>query len=91
MGIDIFQFPYFLGRFMKLNICGLVSMILGIIGLFIFPLWFGIASTVLGIVGIATAGIEKGRGMAIAGLVLGIISILWAFWLGPIILAIIAG
>lgn len=75
---------------MKLNVCGLISMILGIIGLFIFPLWFGIASMVLGIIGVATAGIEKGKGMAITGIVLGAVSIVWALWLSAIILAAIA-
>lgn len=81
MGIDIFNSHIFWRNNMKLNVCGLISMILGIIGLFIFPLWFGIASMVLGIIGVATAGIEKGKGMAIAGLVLGVISISWAAYL----------
>lgn len=72
---------------MKLNVCGLLAMIFGLISLLILPLWLGIASTVLGIVGIATAGIDKGKGMAITGLVLGIFSIIWAIWLGPIFLA----
>lgn len=74
---------------MKLNICGLISMILGIIGLFIFPLWFGIASMILGIVGVATAGIERGKGMSITGIILGAISIIWV-WLSTIILAVVA-
>ena len=81
MGIDIFNSHIFWRNNMKLNVCGLISMIFGIVGLFIFPLWFGIASTVLGIIGIVTANNGKGRGMAIAGLVLGVISISWAAYL----------
>lgn len=60
-------------------------MILGIISLFVFPLWLGIASLVLGIIGIVTAGELKGKGMAITGIVLGGVSLIWYFWLATLI------
>ncbi len=65
-------------------------MILGIISLFVLPLWLGVASLILGIIGIATAGKVKGKGMAIAGVVLGTISLVWYFWLTSIIISAVA-
>lgn len=73
----------------NLNVCGLISMILGIISLFVFPLWLGAASLVLGIVGLATAGETKGKGMAIAGIVLGAVSLVWYFWLASLIVSMV--
>lgn len=69
----------------ELNICGLISMILGIISLFIFPLWLGIASLVLGIVGICTAKENKGKGMAIAGTATGAASLLWVLFFSALV------
>lgn len=71
----------------NINVCGLISMILGIISLFVFPLWLGIASLVLGVIGIAAGGEKKG--MAIAGTVLGAVSLVWYFWLASIILTVV--
>lgn len=68
----------------ELNICGLISMILGIISLFILPLWLGIASLVLGIVGICTTGENKGKGMAIAGTAIGAASLVWVLFLSAV-------
>ena len=59
----------------ELNVLGLISMIIAIIGLFIFGIPCGVASLILGIVGIATAGETKGKGMAIAGTVVGAIDL----------------
>lgn len=74
----------------NLNVCGLISMILGIISLFVLPLWLGIASLILGVIGIATAGEVRGKGMAIAGVVLGATSLVWYFWLASIIISTVA-
>lgn len=74
----------------NLNVWGLISMILGIISLFVLPLWLGIASLILGVVGIVTAGEVKGKGMAIAGVILGTISLVWYFWLTSIIISAVA-
>ena len=69
----------------ELNILGLISMIIAIIGLFVFGIPCGIASLILGIIGIVTAGDTKGKGMAIAGTVAGAIDLVAMFWLVNII------
>lgn len=55
----------------ELNVRGLIAMILAIIGLFVFGIPCGIAAVVLGILGVVLAGENKGKGMAITGIVLG--------------------
>ena len=64
----------------ELNVLGLISMIIALIGLFIFGIPCGIVSLILGIVGIATAGDTKGKGMAIAGTVVGTIDLVTVLW-----------
>ena len=71
----------------ELNVLGLISMIIAIVGLFIFGIPCGIASLILGIVGIATAGDAKGKGMAIAGTVVGTIDLVAVLWLVNLIQA----
>lgn len=64
----------------KTNVCGLISLILGAVGLFVFPLWLGIASLILGLVGISQVPeCNSGKGISIAGVVLGAVSIGWYF------------
>ena len=55
-------------------------MIIALVGLFIFGILCGIASLILGIIGIATAGETKGKGMAIAGTVVGAIDLVAVLW-----------
>lgn len=69
----------------ELNILGLISMIIALIGLFIFGIPCGVASLILGIIGIATAGDTKGKGMAITGTIIGAIDLVAMFWLVNII------
>ena len=69
----------------ELNVLGLISMIIAIIGLFIFGITCGVASLILGIIGIATAGDTKGKGMAITGTIIGAIDLVAMFWLVNII------
>lgn len=64
----------------KLNILGLISMLIALLGLFIFGFPCGVASLILGIIGIATAGDTKGKGMAIAGTVVGVIDLVAVLW-----------
>ena len=71
----------------ELNALGLISMIIAIVGLFVFGIPCGIASLILGIVGIATAGETKGKGMAIAGTVVGAIDLVAVLWFVNIIQA----
>ena len=71
----------------ELNVLGLISMIIALIGLFIFGIHCGIASLILGIIGIATAGETKGKGMAIAGTVVGAIDLVAVLWLVNLIQA----
>ena len=71
----------------ELNVLGLISMIIAIVGLFIFGFPCGVASLILGIIGIATAGETKGKGMAIAGTVVGAIDLVTVLWFVNIIQA----
>ena len=71
----------------ELNVLGLISMIIAIIGLFIFGIPCGVVSLILGIIGIATAGETKGKGMAIAGTVVGVIDLVTVLWFVNIIQA----
>ena len=71
----------------ELNVLGLISMIIAIVGLFIFGIPCGVASLILGIVGIATAGETKGKGMAIVGIVVGAIDLVAVLWFVNIIQA----
>ena len=71
----------------ELNVLGLISMIIALIGLFIFGIPCGIVSLILGIVGIATAGDTKGKGMAIAGTVVGVIDLVAVLWFVNIVQA----
>ena len=62
----------------KLNVCGLISFIFSLVGIIVAGLPCGIIATITGIVGIATFKKEeqKGRGFAIAGLVVGILDVI---------------
>ena len=70
----------------ELNVYGLISMILALVGLFIFGLPCGIASIVLGIIGLMVASENKGTGMAVTGLVIGIIDVVAILWLQSILM-----
>lgn len=71
----------------ELNVFGLISMIIALVGLFIFSIPCGVVSLILGITGIATAGETKGKGMAITGTVVGAIDLVAMLWLANIIQA----
>ena len=71
----------------ELNALGLISMVIAIIGLFVFGIPCGIASLILGIIGIATAGESKDKGMAIAGTAVGAIDLVAMLWLVNLIQA----
>lgn len=71
----------------ELNVLGLISMIIALIGLFIFGIPCGVVSLILGIIGIATAGDTKGKGMAITGTIIGAIDLVAVLWFVNIIQA----
>lgn len=71
----------------ELNVLGILSMIIAIVGLFIFGFPCGVTSLILGIIGIATAGDTKGKGMAIAGTVVGVIDLVAVLWFVTIVQA----
>ena len=71
----------------ELNVLGLISLIIAIVGLFMFGIPCGVASLILGIIGIATAGETRGKGMAIAGPVVGAIDLVAVLWFVNIIQA----
>lgn len=62
----------------KMNACALVSFIFSLIGIVIAGLPCGIVATITGIIGLVTfkAETQKGKGFAIAGLVIGILDII---------------
>ena len=63
----------------KYNVCAIISFICSLIGLFKYGIFFGIASLVLGIIGVKKCkkDNEKGKWMAVVGIVLGIIEIIY--------------
>ena len=71
----------------ELNVLGLISMIIALIGLFIFGIPCGVTSLLLGIIGIATAGDTKGKGMAVTGTVIGAFDLLTVLFLLNIVSA----
>ena len=71
----------------ELNVLGLISMVIALIGLFIFGIPCGVASLILGIIGIATAGDTKGKGMAVTGTVIGAFDLLTVLFLLNIVSA----
>lgn len=65
----------------KTNGLAVASLVCSLVGLFIFPLIFGILAVCFSVVGkrrILEFN-EKGKGMATAGLVIGILDIIWWF------------
>ena len=62
----------------SLNVCGLLSFIFAIVGLFIIAVPLGIAAIVLGIIGIAKFNSEKQKykWMGIAGLCIGLFDLI---------------
>ena len=59
------------------------SMVLGIISMFINPLTIlGILALILGLVALpqTAGGVRRGRGMAIAGIILGCIAVIYFIW-----------
>lgn len=61
----------------KINPCALVSFIFSLVGIIVAGLPCGIVATITGIIGLVTFKEEtqKGKGFAIAGLVIGIIDV----------------
>ena len=68
---------------------GIISLIAGIIGLFIFGYILGIVAIVTGVVGILYKKAEESNGLAIAGLVLGILDVVLLFILQTILAGLI--
>lgn len=64
----------------ELNACGLIAMILSLIGLLVFGIPCGLAAVILGILGLITAGENKGKGMAITGIVIGAFDAIAVTW-----------
>jgi len=65
----------------KLEVLGLVGFIAGVVSLIIGPLLFGLGAFILSVISLSKftkyPGIYKGKGFAIAGLILGVISIIF--------------
>ncbi len=64
---------------LPLDAFALTGFIAGVLGLFLLPFLFGTVAVVFSAIGLARIGKgkSKGKGFAIAGLVLGIISFVW--------------
>lgn len=65
---------------LKVDAFALVGFISGVVGLLIFPFFLGTVAVVFSAIGLSriSKGKSRGKGFAIAGLVLGIISVVWA-------------
>lgn len=61
------------------NSMSIASLICGIVSFFILPFIFGIASIILGIIAISKG--EEKKTYAVIGIILGIIGVVWAFYL----------
>ncbi|MFY8190388.1 MAG: DUF4190 domain-containing protein [Bacteroidia bacterium] len=73
------------------DIFSILGFIFGIVGLAVLPILFGIAAIVLSIIGLKkTSNGKKGKGLAIAGLILGILEVLIIFLLIGVLLAVAA-
>ena len=58
--------------------CSVASLICSLVSIFILPFIFGIASIILGIIGISKQ--EEKKTNAIVGIIIGIFSVLYAFY-----------
>ena len=76
----------------KITVPGLVGFILSLVGLLFFGIPLGITSVILGIVGMVKfdANTQKGKGFAIASIIIGALDIVGAIF-GVILMGIIAG
>jgi hypothetical protein len=73
------------------DIFSILGFAFGVVGLVFLPILFGIAAIVLSIIGLKkTSNGQKGKGFAIAGLILGIIEVLIIFLLLGLLLAVAA-
>ncbi len=55
--------------------CSVASLICSIVSFFVFPYIFGLAGIILGIIGVSK---QEKTGLAIIGIILSIIGIIWA-------------
>jgi hypothetical protein len=73
------------------DIFSILGFAFGVVGLVFLPILFGIAAIVLSIIGLKkTSNGQRGKGFAIAGLILGIIEVLIIFLLLGLLLAVAA-
>ena len=73
------------------DIFSILGFAFGVVGLIFLPIIFGIAALVLSIIGLKkTSNGQKGKGFAIAGLILGILEVLIIFLLFGLLLAVAA-
>lgn len=71
------------------DIFSILAFAAGVVGLVFLPILFGIAAIVLSIIGLKkTSNGQRGKGFAIAGLILGIIEVLIIFLLIGLLLAV---
>jgi hypothetical protein len=73
------------------DIFSILGFAFGVVGLLVLPILFGIAAIVLSIIGLKkTSNGQKGKGFAIAGLILGILEVLIIFLVLGVLLAVAA-
>lgn len=65
----------------RTNGFGITALVMGLVGLILLPPLLGIMAIIFGAVGIgfANKNMGSGKGIAIAGLILGIVDLLWFF------------
>jgi uncharacterized BrkB/YihY/UPF0761 family membrane protein len=68
-------------RNLKSNSVASIGLIFGVIGIFVIPLLFGVLGIIFSGVGISNPKeTHKGRKNAIAGLILGVVNVIWGFF-----------
>lgn len=63
----------------KSNVFAIIGLVLNIIGFFVFPLGLGTSGLICSIIGYTKVDeLKSGRGLSIAGIILGAINVIWA-------------
>lgn len=68
---------------------GTISLVTGIVGLFIFGYILGIIAIITGILGIVYTKVGESSGIAVAGLVLGVLDVVLLFILQNILVSLL--
>ncbi len=72
------------------NVVGIIGFVSSLVGLFLWPFVFGTAGIICSAIGISKAKtLQSGKGLSIAGLIVGIVDIVW--WIIALIILVAVG